>query len=116
MTIRTDGGDQMSQPEELTTTAAADALIPAGHPFAAHPLRAAAAGEHRHWTPEDGRLPSLYLSPGAPIRFEMTDWMTQLHAWARALPKPRAIVIAPAHWEPAPISISTSRPTVLGYG
>ena len=63
-----------------STTAAADALIPAGHPFAAHLLRAAAAGEHRPWTPDDGPLPSLYLSHGAPTLFEMTAWMTQLTA------------------------------------
>jgi len=115
MMIRTDEGDQMAQLEELTRTAAADALIPAGHPFAAHLLRAAAAGEHRPWTPEDGPLPSLYLSHGAPMLFEMTDWMTQLHAWARALPKPRAIVIVSAHWESAPLSISTTKPTELVY-
>src|SRR5690348_15884907 len=93
---------EMPQLEGLSTTAAADALIPAGHPFAAHLLRAASAGEHRAWTPDDGPLPSLYLSHGAPMLFEMTDWMTQLHAWARALPMPRAIVIVSAHWESAP--------------
>ena len=42
-----------------TTTAVADARIPAEHPFAAH-LRRAAALEaptpHRAWTPEDGWL------------------------------------------------------------
>ena len=105
----------MPQLEGLTTTAAADALIPAGHPFAAHLLRAASAGEHRSWTPEDGPLPSLYLSHGAPMLFEMADWMTQLHGWARALPKPRAIVIVSAHWESAPLSISSTRPTDLVY-
>src|SRR3954463_14366746 len=105
----------MPQLEGPSTTAAADALIPAGHPFAAHLLRAAAAGEHRPWTAEDGPLPSLYLSHGAPMLFEMTDWMTQLHAWARALPKPRAIVIVSAHWESAPLSISTTKPTELVY-
>jgi len=105
----------MSQLDRPSTTAAADALIPAQHPFAAHLRRAASAGEHRAWTPEDGPLPSLYLSHGAPMLFEMTDWMTQLHGWARALPKPRAIVIVSAHWESAPLSISTTRPTELVY-
>src|SRR3954454_22268048 len=105
----------MSHPDRPSTPAAADALIPAQHPFAAHLRRAASAGEHRPWAPADGPLPSLYLSHGAPMLFEMTDWMTQLHGWARALPKPRAILIVSAHWESAPLSISTTRPTGLVY-
>ena len=104
--------------DALTSTALADRQIPAGHAFSAH-LRAVAAdeerGEHRAWTPEDGPLPALYLSHGAPMLFEMTDWMTQLHAWARALPKPRGIVIVSAHWESAPLSISSSAPSELVY-
>ena len=102
----------------VSTTAAADARIPAEHPFAAH-LRHAAAMEraepHRPWTPAAGPLPALYISHGAPMLFEMPDWMTQLHTWARALPKPRAIVIVSAHWESAPLSITSSQPTELVY-
>ncbi|KGN41327.1 extradiol ring-cleavage dioxygenase [Knoellia aerolata DSM 18566] len=60
-------------------------------------------------------MPSLYLSHGAPMLFEMTDWMTELHTWARSLPKPRAILIVSAHWESAPLSISSSEPTELVY-
>ena len=101
-----------------STTARADALIPAQHPFAAHLRRAAAAehsAPHRLWTPEDGPLPSLYLSHGAPMLFEMADWMSQLHGWARALPKPKAVLIVSAHWESAPLSISSTQPTDLVY-
>jgi len=108
----------MTQPSAPSSTAAADALIPAQHPFAAHLRRAAAAeaaAPHRLWTPEDGALPSLYLSHGAPMLFEMTDWMTQLHGWARALPKPKAILIVSAHWESAPLAISSTQPTELVY-
>jgi 4,5-DOPA dioxygenase extradiol len=109
----------MTQPHApSTTTAAADALIPAQHPFGAH-LRRAAAAElatpHRVWTPEDGALPSLYISHGAPMLFEMTDWMSQLHGWARALPKPKAVLIVSAHWESAPLAISSTQPTELVY-
>ena len=104
--------------DALTSTALADRKIPAGHPFSAH-LRAVAAdeerGEHRAWTPEDGPLPALYLSHGAPMLFEMAGWMSELYAWARALPRPRGIVIVSAHWESAPLSISSSAPTELVY-
>ena len=59
-----------------TTTAAADALVPAAHPFAGHLRRTAAAEQaapHRMWTPDDGPLPSLYISHGAPPVFEDTE-------------------------------------------
>ncbi len=107
----------MDRPEP-TSTQAADARIPAAHPFAQHLRRAAAAEQqaaHRVWTPQDGPLPSLYLSHGAPMLFEMTGWMTQLHDWARALPKPRAVLIVSAHWETAGAALSSARPTELVY-
>ena len=59
-----------------SATAAADGRIPAQHPFAAHLRRAAVAeraAAHRLWTPEDGPLPSLYISHGAPMLFEMAE-------------------------------------------
>jgi 4,5-DOPA dioxygenase extradiol len=108
----------MTAPAASRTTAAADLRIPSQHPFATHLRRAADAergNPHRLWAPEDGALPSLYLSHGAPMLFEMAGWMTQLHDWARALPKPRAILIVSAHWESAPLSISSTRPTELVY-
>ncbi|CAN5558662.1 class III extradiol ring-cleavage dioxygenase [soil metagenome] len=99
-------------------TAAADAKIAASHPFTKHLRRAAVAeraNSHRLWTPEDGPMPSLYISHGAPMLFEMTGWMTQLHSWARQLPKPKAILIISAHWESAPLAISSDQPAELVY-
>jgi 4,5-DOPA dioxygenase extradiol len=100
----------MTHPKS-TSTAAADALIPAGHPFAEHLRRVAAEPTpQRLWTPEDGALPSLYISHGAPPLFEDAEWMRDLRGWARALPKPRAILIVSAHWESAPLSITSTAP------
>ncbi len=102
----------------ITSTAQADARIPAQHPFAQHLRSAAAAAQaspHAPWTPASGPLPSLYLSHGAPMLFEMRDWMTELHSWARTLPRPKAILIVSAHWESAPLSISTTTPSDLVY-
>src|ERR1700709_915553 len=101
----------MTPSPRTSSTAVADARIPAQHPFAAHLRRAAAiesTDPHRLWTPQDGPPPSLYLSHGAPMLFEMSDWMTQLHGWARALPKPRAILIVSAHWESPPLALSST--------
>ncbi|MHA3701848.1 dioxygenase family protein [Jatrophihabitans sp. YIM 134969] len=99
----------------ISTTAAADAAVPSSHPFRAHLERAAAAAPHVTWTPDDGPLPSLYLSHGAPMLFEMADWMTELHTWAHALPRPRAVLIVSAHWESAPLAVSASAPAELVY-
>ncbi|WP_127502639.1 dioxygenase family protein [Actinoplanes solisilvae] len=99
-----------------SSTAVADARIPASHPFAEHLRKAAAAGEHRAWTPEDGPMPSLYVSHGGgPMPFENPEWLDPLHTWARALPKPTAILVVSAHWESAPLSVSAPRPSELVY-
>ncbi|XVU30279.1 dioxygenase family protein [Actinoplanes sp. CA-054009] len=79
------------------------------HPFRRHLDRVATLGPHRAWTPADGPMPSLYLSHGAPPTFEDAAWMRQLHDWARDLPRPTAILIVSAHWESAPLALSSSR-------
>jgi 4,5-DOPA dioxygenase extradiol len=77
---------------------------------------APAARERRLWTPEDGPMPTLYLSHGAPPLFEDAPWIEQLFGWAQALPTPTAILIVSAHWESAPLSLSASAPgTPLVY-
>src|SRR3954469_4996839 len=81
---------------------------PTRHPLLDHLDRVAALGPHTPWTPDDGPLPALYISHGAPPLFEDGEWMTQLLRWARTLPKPRAILIVSAHWESAPLSISST--------
>jgi 4,5-DOPA dioxygenase extradiol len=72
------------------------------------PGASAASAQQRDWTPEDDALPALYLSHGAPPLFDDAEWMVQLHDWAMALPKPKAILIVSAHWESAPLALSTS--------
>jgi len=101
-----------------TSTAAADRLLDPRHPFAAH-LRHHAAAEqaspHALWTPDDGPLPSLYLSHGAPPTLEDGAWMRQLHDWSRSMPKPRAVLIVSAHWESDSVGITSTVPTELVY-
>ncbi len=100
------------------STAAADALIDPRHPFAAHLRHTAArdaAEPHALWSPEAGPVPALYLSHGAPPTFEHAAWMRELHDWARALPKPKAILIVSAHWESDSIGLTSTVPTELVY-
>ncbi len=73
----------------------------------------------RAWTPDDGPLPALYVSHGAPPLFDDGPWMDQLFRWSQALPKPRAILIVSAHWESAPLMLSASGarpPPVVAVG
>ncbi|HET6483738.1 MAG TPA: class III extradiol ring-cleavage dioxygenase [Actinoplanes sp.] len=100
----------------FSSTSVADARIPATHPFAAHLRKEATAGPLRAWTPEDGPMPSLYVSHGGgPMPFENPEWLDPLRSWARALPKPKAILVVSAHWESAPLSLSAARPAELVY-
>lgn len=79
--------------------AAFDAFLPAA---------LATSRDQRSWTPQDGALPSIYLSHGAPPLFDDRDWMEQLFAWAASMPKPRGILIVSAHWESAPLGLSAT--------
>lgn len=68
------------------------------------------------WTEDDGPMPALYLSHGAPPVFDDAHWMSQLFGWSQSMPKPRAILIVSAHWEWAPLSLSSPRAgTLLVY-
>jgi 4,5-DOPA dioxygenase extradiol len=55
-----------------------------------------------------GRMPAIYLGHGAPPLVDDPLWVVQLEAWARALPKPAAILIVSAHWEAAPLAIGAT--------
>jgi len=80
---------------------------------------APAAAQRRDWTPDDGALPALYLSHGAPPLFDEAAWMGQLFDWAQGLPRPKGILIVSAHWEAAPLMISNpaaGTPLVYDFG
>ena len=75
-----------------------------------------ASREQRAWTPADGPMPALYLGHGAPPLLDDSLWMNQLFTWAQSLPRPTSVLIVSAHWEHAPLSISsTSANTPLVY-
>lgn len=71
------------------------------------------------WIEGDPALPSLYLSHGAPPVFDDPHWMEQLFGWSQSMPKPKAILIVSAHWESAPVSLSSpvaGTPLVYDFG
>jgi 4,5-DOPA dioxygenase extradiol len=73
---------------------------------------APAASARSIWTPADGTLPALFLSHGAPPLLDDAAWMRELFGWAQRIPQPRAILIVSAHWEAAPLAISSSAANV----
>jgi 4,5-DOPA dioxygenase extradiol len=65
--------------------------------------------------PTGTRMPTLYLSHGAPPLADDPIWPDQLAAWARAIPRPSAVLVVSAHWEDAPLSIGATRTVPLYY-
>ncbi len=55
----------------------------------------------------NAQLPALYLGHGAPPLLDDPIWPGQLAALAESLPRPRAILIVSAHWEAAPLAVSS---------
>lgn len=77
------------------------------------------ARAQRTWTPDDGPLPSLFVSHGAPPTLDDPQWLDDLFSWAQSMPKPRGIVVVSAHWENAPVAISgaaTGTPLYYDFG
>jgi 4,5-DOPA dioxygenase extradiol len=96
-----------------------DPDIPAGAYDDFLPGARARSREQREWTPDDGPLPALYLSHGAPPLFDDPLWLRQLLDWSLSLPKPKAVLIVSAHWEAAPLCLSApgeGTPLVYDFG
>ncbi len=53
-------------------------------------------------------MPALYIGHGAPPLLDDPVWSCQLSAWSARLPRPSAILIVSAHWESAPIALSSA--------
>ena len=62
-----------------------------------------------------GRVPVIFAAHGAPILLDDTPWMTELAAWARAMPKPKSILMVSAHWEERPTTLGATRTVPLVY-
>jgi 4,5-DOPA dioxygenase extradiol len=65
--------------------------------------------------PAAERLPALYLGHGAPPLLEDPEWVAQLSAWAAGMARPRRILIVSAHWQSAPMAISSTHRVPLVY-
>jgi 4,5-DOPA dioxygenase extradiol len=59
--------------------------------------------------------PVLYLSHGAPPLADDPVWTRQLAGWSAELPRPTNILMVSAHWEDAPVTISSTTGAPLVY-
>jgi 4,5-DOPA dioxygenase extradiol len=68
---------------------------------------------------ENELLPALYLGHGAPPLLDDPIWSSQLAQWAMTFRKPKGILIVSAHWESAPLALSSPfgmTPLIYDFG
>ncbi|WP_031078209.1 dioxygenase [Streptomyces sp. NRRL WC-3742] len=61
------------------------------------------------------RMPTLYLSHGAPPLADDPIWPGELAAWSADLPRPKAVLMVSAHWEEAPLALGAVETVPLVY-
>lgn len=64
---------------------------------------------------DPGRMPAIFLSHGAPPLADDDVWTDELATWARALPRPKAVLVVSAHWEAAPLMVGATETVPLYY-
>lgn len=60
-------------------------------------------------------MPVLFLAHGAPVLLDDAGWVGELAAWAKKLPRPRALLMISAHWEKKPAALGATKTVPLVY-
>ena len=60
-------------------------------------------------------MPVVFLAHGAPPLLDDESWKAELAAWAKAMPRPKAVLSLSAHWENHPIAIGAEAAIPLVY-
>ncbi|WP_420854454.1 dioxygenase [Sorangium cellulosum] len=63
----------------------------------------------------EGRMPAVFLAHGSPMLLDDAAWVAELGAWARVMPRPKAILMLSAHWVDAPVTLGATEPVPLVY-
>jgi 4,5-DOPA dioxygenase extradiol len=61
------------------------------------------------------RMPVIFAAHGAPILLDDELWMGELASWAKAMPRPKSILVISAHWQERPATLGATRPVPLVY-
>jgi len=72
---------------------------------------------HQQVTPSQStaRMPVVFAAHGAPVLLDDAPWMAELAAWARAMRRPKSILMVSAHWEERPTTLGATRTVPLVY-
>lgn len=62
-----------------------------------------------------GRMPSIFIAHGSPLLLDDQVWVEELNRWARAMPRPEAVLMLSAHWEERPVTLGATRTVPLLY-
>jgi len=65
--------------------------------------------------PTTDSMPVIFAAHGAPILLDDQAWMGELAAWAKAMPKPKSVLVVSAHWEEPAATIGATQPVPLVY-
>src|SRR5688572_30534383 len=61
------------------------------------------------------RMPVIFAAHGAPVLLDDEPWMAELATWAKAMPKPKSVLMISAHWEQRPTTLGATRSVPLVY-
>lgn len=61
------------------------------------------------------QMPVIFAAHGAPVLLDDAGWMSELATWAKAMPKPKGILMISAHWEERPTTFGATRVVPLIY-
>jgi 4,5-DOPA dioxygenase extradiol len=83
--------------------------------MAALPLAAACAPRPPTSKKGSSMMPTIFLAHGAPPLLDDDVWMDELHAWAKAMPRPRSVLMISAHWDERPLALGATTTVPLVY-
>lgn len=66
-------------------------------------------------SPLSGRMPVIFAAHGAPMLLDDAKWLGELAAWAKAMPRPKSILMVSAHWEERPTTLGATQTVPLVY-
>jgi 4,5-DOPA dioxygenase extradiol len=61
------------------------------------------------------RMPVIFAAHGAPVLLDDPMWMGELSSWARAMPRPKSVLMISAHWEERPTTLGATETVPLVY-
>lgn len=61
------------------------------------------------------RMPTIFLAHGSPFLLDDETWVGELAAWAKAMPRPKSVLMISAHWEQKPVTLGTTTTVPLVY-